>query len=166
MSWMHDNVWVFFIPLMIIMKIEYTIPGKTRLLEFALFIKFIISHKRRQIEHIFIRLFSIIFRRTLSSRSGSHKLRNTLYNWNIARCLANYLIFPFRVRLLILLTDSFCSYRLIKFIYSLSFNAFYCHCSLLFEDILLNKEHLQNLWIIFDFWEHRHNIYIYIYIYI
>ena len=34
------------------MKIEYTIPGS--LLEFALFIKFIISHKQRQIEHMFI----------------------------------------------------------------------------------------------------------------
>ena len=34
---------------MIIMKIECTIPGKTSLPEFALFIKFVISHKRRQI---------------------------------------------------------------------------------------------------------------------
>ena len=34
---------------MIIMKTEYTTPGKS-LLEFTLFIKFIISHKRRQIE--------------------------------------------------------------------------------------------------------------------
>ena len=47
MSWMRNNMWVSFIPIMIIMKIEYTIPGKTSLLEFALFIKFIISHKRR-----------------------------------------------------------------------------------------------------------------------
>ena len=31
----------------IIMKTGYTIPGETSLLEFALFIKFIISHKRR-----------------------------------------------------------------------------------------------------------------------
>ena len=38
MSWMHNNVWVSLIPIMIIMKIEYTIPGKTSLLEFALFI--------------------------------------------------------------------------------------------------------------------------------
>ena len=49
MSWMHNNMWVFFVPIMIIMKIEYTIPGETSLLEFALFIKFIISHKGRQI---------------------------------------------------------------------------------------------------------------------
>ena len=67
MSWMYDNVWVFFIPIMIIMKIEYTIPGKTSLLKFALFIKFVTSHKRR---HIFIWLFSIILRRTISSQSG------------------------------------------------------------------------------------------------
>ena len=33
----------------------------------------------RQIGHIFIWLFFIILRRTISSRSGSHKLRNTLY---------------------------------------------------------------------------------------
>ena len=39
---------------MIIMKIECTIPGETSLLEFAPFIKFIISHKQRQIGHIFI----------------------------------------------------------------------------------------------------------------
>ena len=39
---------------MIIMKIEYTIPGKTSSLEFALVIKFIISHKRRQIGHIYL----------------------------------------------------------------------------------------------------------------
>ena len=45
-------MWVFFIPIVTIMKIEYTIPGKTSLLEFALFIKFIVSH--RQIGHIFI----------------------------------------------------------------------------------------------------------------
>ena len=44
MSWIRNNTWVFFIPIMIIMKIEYTIPDKTNLLEFALFIKFIISH--------------------------------------------------------------------------------------------------------------------------
>ena len=71
MSRMHNHTWVFFIPIMIIMKIECTIPGKTSLLEFALFIKFIISHKRRQIGHVFIWLFSIIFRRTISSRNGS-----------------------------------------------------------------------------------------------
>ena len=57
---------------MIIMKIEYTIPGS--LLEFALFIKFIISHKQRQIEHMFIWLFFIIFRCTISSRSGSRQV--------------------------------------------------------------------------------------------
>ena len=79
MSWMQSNTWVFFIPIMIIMKIEYTIPGKSSLLEFALFIKFITSHKRRQIGLIFIWLFFTIFRRTIRSRSGSHKLRNTLY---------------------------------------------------------------------------------------
>ena len=39
------------------------------------------SHKQRQIGHIFIWLFFIIFRRTISSRSGSHKLRNTLYQF-------------------------------------------------------------------------------------
>ena len=44
MSWMYSNMWIFFISIMIIMKIEYTIPDKTNLLEFALFIKFIISH--------------------------------------------------------------------------------------------------------------------------
>ena len=44
---------VFFIPVMIIMKIECTIPGKTSLLEFALFIKFIISHKRRQDTYLY-----------------------------------------------------------------------------------------------------------------
>ena len=48
-------------PIMIIMKIEYTIPGETSLLEFALFIKFIISRKRRQTGHIFIRLFFPLF---------------------------------------------------------------------------------------------------------
>ena len=69
MSWMHNNMWVFFVPIMIIMKIKCTIPGKTILLEFALFIKFIVSHKRRQIGHIFIWLFFIILRRTISSRS-------------------------------------------------------------------------------------------------
>ena len=77
---MHNNMWVFSISIMIIMEIECNIPGKTSLLEFALFIKFIIYHKQRQIGHIFIWLFLIIFRRTISSRSGSHKLRNTLYN--------------------------------------------------------------------------------------
>ena len=111
--------WVFLIP---IMKIEYTIPGKTsftsekhgryktlftfthlqelstkneryqvsiicktvRILayellrsveredrEFALFIKFVTSHERRQTGHMFIRHFSIIFTRTISCRSGS-----------------------------------------------------------------------------------------------
>ena len=79
MPWMHSNMWVFFIPIMIIMKIEYTIVGKTSLLEFALFIKFITSHKRRQIGHIFTWHFFIIIRRTISSRSGSHRLPNTLY---------------------------------------------------------------------------------------
>ena len=79
MSWMRNNMWVSFIPIMIIMKIEYTIPGKTSLLEFALFIKFIMF-QRRQIGHIYLcDFFFIIFRRTISSRSGSHKLRNTLY---------------------------------------------------------------------------------------
>ena len=34
---------------------EYTIAGKTSLLEFASYIKFIISPKRRQIGHIFTR---------------------------------------------------------------------------------------------------------------
>ena len=45
--------------------------------------KIIICHKRRQIEHIFIILwpFFIIFRRTISSRSGinPYRLRNILY---------------------------------------------------------------------------------------
>ena len=50
MSRMHNNTWVFFVPIVIIMKIECTIPDKTGLLEFALFIKFVTSHKRRQIE--------------------------------------------------------------------------------------------------------------------
>ena len=127
MSWMHNNMWDFFILIMIIMKIEYTIPGKTRFIsekyggyktlftfthlqepstknkryqvsiirkqcefllgnycglwkerpdrEFALFIKLIISHKRRQIGYIFIWLFFIIFKRTISS--GSHKYETT-----------------------------------------------------------------------------------------
>ncbi|KAF3428186.1 hypothetical protein E2986_11502 [Frieseomelitta varia] len=35
-------MWVFFIPIMIIMKIEYIMPGKTSFIKFALFIKFII----------------------------------------------------------------------------------------------------------------------------
>ena len=54
MSWMHNNTWVYFISLMIIMKIECTIPGKTSLLEFAPFIKFIISHKTKtdRIRHL------------------------------------------------------------------------------------------------------------------
>ena len=47
MSWMHNNMWVFFIPIMIIMKIEYTIPVKTSLLEFVLLIKFVISKTDR-----------------------------------------------------------------------------------------------------------------------
>ena len=81
MSWMHNNMWVSFIPIMIIVKIEYTIPGKTSSLEFALFIKFIIFHKPRPTGHIFIWLFFIIFRDTISSRSGSYKLRNTLYTY-------------------------------------------------------------------------------------
>ena len=46
---MHNNTWVSFVPNMIIMKIEYTIPGKTSLLEFALFVKFVVSRKQRQI---------------------------------------------------------------------------------------------------------------------
>ena len=50
---------------MITMKVEYTIPGKTSLPEFALIIKFVISHKQRQIGHIFIWLFFIIFRRII-----------------------------------------------------------------------------------------------------
>ena len=36
------------------MKIECTIPGKTSLLEIAMFIKVIVSHKRRQIGRMFI----------------------------------------------------------------------------------------------------------------
>ena len=64
---------------MIIMKTKYTIPDETSLLEFALFTKFIIFNKQRQIGHIFIRLSFIIFRPTISCRSESHKLRNTLY---------------------------------------------------------------------------------------
>ena len=56
---MHNNTWVLFILITIIVKIEYIIPGKTSLLEFALFIKFIVSHKRRQIEHVFILLFGV-----------------------------------------------------------------------------------------------------------
>ena len=39
MSWMHNDTWVFFIPIIIIMKIERIIPDKTSLLEFALFYK-------------------------------------------------------------------------------------------------------------------------------
>ena len=42
MPWMHNNTWIFFVPIMIIMKIKCTIPGETSLLEFALFVKFII----------------------------------------------------------------------------------------------------------------------------
>ena len=57
MSWMHNNV--FFVSIMIIMKIEYTIPGKTSSLEIALFIKFIMSRKRRQTGHMFAWLFSL-----------------------------------------------------------------------------------------------------------
>ena len=74
MSRMHNNMWIFFIPIMIILKIERTIPDKTSLPEFALFIKFITYHKRRQIGHIFMWLFFIIFRRAISSRSESHIL--------------------------------------------------------------------------------------------
>ena len=45
---------------------------------------FITSHKRRQMGHMFICLFFSIFRlHTISSRCGSHKLRNTLYILNI-----------------------------------------------------------------------------------
>ena len=69
MSRMHNNMLVFFIPIMIIMKIEYTIPGRTGLLEFALFIKFIISHERR---HMFTWLFFIIFR-LFTIRSTSYE---------------------------------------------------------------------------------------------
>ena len=77
MSWMHNNVLV---PSSHIMLWKLNIPStKTSSLEFALFIKFIASHKRRQIGHLFMWLFFIIFRRTISSRSGCHKLRNTLY---------------------------------------------------------------------------------------
>ena len=61
MSRMHNNVWVFFVPIMITMKIEYTIPGKISSLEFALFVKFIVSHKRRRIIFVFI-----IFRRLIT----------------------------------------------------------------------------------------------------
>ena len=39
---------------MIILKIEYTIPGKTSSLKFAPFIELIISQKRRQMGYIFI----------------------------------------------------------------------------------------------------------------
>ena len=45
---MHNNMWVFFIPIMIIMKIEYTIAGKTGSLEFALFIKLYLVNEDRQ----------------------------------------------------------------------------------------------------------------------
>ena len=61
MSRMHNNVWIFFIPIMIIMKIEYTIPGKTSLLEFTMLIKFIISDKRRRIGHIYLYDFFSLF---------------------------------------------------------------------------------------------------------
>ena len=70
MSRMRNNTWVIFSPIVIIMKIECTVPGKTSLLEFALFTKFVTSHKRRQMGRIFMMgHFSIIFRRTISSQS-------------------------------------------------------------------------------------------------
>ena len=47
MSWMRNNMWVFFIPIMIIMKIDYTIPGKTSLLDFSLFIKLYLINEDR-----------------------------------------------------------------------------------------------------------------------
>ena len=53
MSRMHNNMWVFFIP---IMKIEYTIPGKTSLLEFVLFIKFI-NEGRQDLYYIYMIFF-------------------------------------------------------------------------------------------------------------
>ncbi|KAF3420356.1 hypothetical protein E2986_12560 [Frieseomelitta varia] len=34
---MHNNVWIFFIPIMIIMKIEYTIPDKTSFIKFTVY---------------------------------------------------------------------------------------------------------------------------------
>ena len=83
MSWMHNNVWIFSIPIMVIMKIEYTIPDETSLLEFALFIKFIISHKRRQTNRTYIYIydsFSLLLGVQSAPEVGSHKLRNTLYN--------------------------------------------------------------------------------------
>ena len=83
MSRMRNNTWVFFSPIVIIMKIECTVPGETSLLEFALFVKFVASHERRQI--YLYDFFFIIFRRTISSRSGSHKLRNTLFIYKSSR---------------------------------------------------------------------------------
>ena len=81
MSWMHNNIVAFLRPNYDYYENWIYHPWcKTSLPEFALFIKFIISYKQRQMGHIFIRLFPIIFRRTISCRSRSHKLRNTLYN--------------------------------------------------------------------------------------
>ena len=77
MSRMRNNMWAF--PIMIIMKIEYTISGKTSLPEFALFIKFIISYKQRQMGHIFIWLFFIIFRRIISSKWVPQVTKHPVY---------------------------------------------------------------------------------------
>ena len=49
MSWMHSNM---FSPSQLWLLWKLNIPGKTSLLEFALFIKFIASHKRIQIDNI------------------------------------------------------------------------------------------------------------------
>ena len=59
-------MWAIFVPIVIITKIERTIPGKTGLSEFALFIRFVTSRKQRRIGHVFVRHFSIIFWRTVS----------------------------------------------------------------------------------------------------
>ena len=62
--------------------------------EFALFIKFIISHKRRQIGHIFIWLFFIIFRRTINSHSQwvPQVTKHPVYHYTIVfnNCLNSY----------------------------------------------------------------------------
>ena len=63
---------------------------------FASFVKviktekeFIVSHKQRQIGRIFVWLFCIIFSRTISSRSGSHKLRDILCKKLVSPVLFN-----------------------------------------------------------------------------
>ena len=106
---------------MIVMKIECTIPGKPSLLEFSLFIKFIISHKRRQIGHIFIRLFLIIFRRTIPKLRTNPKLNfqiidTTPWIFHVYRVFISYYVFMY-FYIILHITCTLCNITLESFLH-------------------------------------------------